>query len=185
MLITSRGFEERRDFGTLLRVVQFIREEADGRAGGATTTTTAAGAAAGTEQTVARFEMSTKELVMVVEEEDGLRRLAQKLNGMRIEYCELKEMPKSRGGTEPMEEIGQRRGKTGRRRKMEEGRLEEGRGDNTNKGIIPFELEALMENSKMLFYSCGVEDLDHFARTRHESIRQIGTRVCVELIGII
>lgn len=82
ILITSRAFSSKRDIGTLLRVVQFIREEVDGRG--------AANARTGTEQTVARFEMCNKELVFVTEPEDGLRRLASKLEGIHVRFEALR-----------------------------------------------------------------------------------------------
>lgn len=132
VLIISRGFEAHRDPATLLRVVQFIRDEVNGRG--------AANARSGTEQTVARFEMSTKELVLVTESEDGLRRLAKKLDGLSVDYCRLRQLhPLPLGSS------------------------------------VPFEVESLMSASKTLFYSCGVDDLSQFVRSRHESIRQVGS----------
>jgi hypothetical protein len=108
----------------------------------------AANARTGTEQTVARFEMCNKELVFVTEPEDGLRRLAAKLDGIQVEYCELRQMPK-------------------------------------DVGECQFELESLMDSTKMLFYSCGVENMEGFVRTRHESIKQIGKtfKVIIYVIG--
>jgi hypothetical protein len=114
-------------------VVQFIREEVDGRG--------AANARAGTEQTLARFQMCQKELVLVTETEEGLRRVAGKLDGLPVDYCRLRKLPMPAG----------------------------------TRAAVPFELEALLEGTKMLFYSCAVDNLGDFARTRHESIRQIGT----------
>jgi hypothetical protein len=145
VLITSRGFDARRDVGALLRVVQFIREEASG-AGAAPS---GGGQAEMSTQTVARFAMCRKELVLVAEPQDGLRRLAEKLDGLWVDYCRLRQLPVRR-----------------------ETAASPAAAANA---ALPFELEALMDGTKLVFYSCGVEDLGQFARTRHESIRQLGS----------
>lgn len=138
VLITSRTFESRAGarLGTLLRVAQFIREEVDGSAGNRNATATTAA----TEQTLARFEMVSKELVLVADPADGLRRLGDKLRGLPIDYCRLREL----------------------------------RVKDSDALPVPFETESMLDATLQLFYACGVDELDTFARTRHESLRQIG-----------
>lgn len=167
MLITSRAFDACQDYGTLLRVVQFIREEVDSvrvatTASGGVAADEAGATTSGAEQTLARFERCSKELVLVTEPEEGMRRLAEKLDGLGVEYCRLKRLPAGRIVATAMTANG-----------------------NTTlpptAGIaMPFELEALMENTKILFYSCGVENVMEFARTRYESICQFGSSFKVD-----
>uniref|UniRef100_A0A914GZY5 Uncharacterized protein n=1 Tax=Globodera rostochiensis TaxID=31243 RepID=A0A914GZY5_GLORO len=142
VLITSRSFESREDvqFGTLLGVAGVIRDEVEGSTGSSN--------GHATEQTLARFDMTSKELVLVAEPEDGLRRLGEKLNSLSVEYCRLREL--SVPPTSSTEEY------------------------PSSLKALPFDFDSLLENTLMLFYTCGVADLERFARTRHDSIRQIG-----------
>uniref|UniRef100_A0A183C3E1 Protein SZT2 n=1 Tax=Globodera pallida TaxID=36090 RepID=A0A183C3E1_GLOPA len=135
VLITSRSFESREDvqLGTLLGVAGVIRDE--GHA---------------TEQTLARFDMTSKELVLVAEPEDGLRRLGEKLKSLSVEYCRLRELSVVPPPTSSTEEY------------------------PSSLKALPFDFDSLLESTLMLFYTCGVADLERFARTRHDSIRQIG-----------
>src|SRR4051812_43610528 len=107
--------------------------------------------------------MMSIELILVAEPIEGLRRLCQRLSGLKIQYCSMRNFiehqRKPKLSEEKMEEHKSRRNI----------KRQQSLKDAKSKRRINDRQES--SQKQMIFYSCGVDDIDMFGRMRRASSR--------------
>lgn len=170
ILILSRNFTDKPKLFALQRVMRFIREEVDAAStieedvcrpphflnpnGLIYLIQTVSGS---NEQQVGRFKVSSSELVLVMNPEEGMRRLRQRLSNLSILYCSLKELKCEEG-------------MISKRKSLRSSTKSE---DNNVEGT---KIERL-DSGPMIFFSCGIDDTEAFGKVARRSSRYLSQKV--------